>query len=124
MAGCSKCGSNVLIHHARIIDHGAHNWEQDLSVKVYTAPFGLLFRGGVSGPLEATVCGACGFTELYVLNPRELVKAVEESEKVRREQPPREPGPWYWRCSNCHRMNAPSSKSCMDCSTSRPDSGS
>lgn len=124
MAGCVKCGSAVLIDHARIIDRGDGNWEHDLSVKVYKNPFALLFRGGVSGPLEAIVCGACGYTELYVQNPRELVEAVREAEDLRKQQPPAGTGPWYWKCPKCRRTNAPSSKECVDCSTSRPEIGS
>ncbi|HLY09411.1 MAG TPA: Ran-binding zinc finger domain-containing protein [Planctomycetota bacterium] len=29
-------------------------------------------------------------------------------------------GAWYWTCSSCARLNAPSSKHCLNCSAERP----
>jgi hypothetical protein len=119
MAGCAKCGSDVLIDHARVIYHGHLNSAQDLAVTVYRNPGAAFFREGVSGPLHATVCGSCGYTELYVTNSGELVEAFNEGEKARKEHPETFKDPWYWRCTKCRRINAPSSKECMGCSTSR-----
>ena len=118
MAGCAKCGSKVLIDQARIIDHGDTS-EQDLAVTVYRHPLALFFKGGVSRPLHAKVCCSCGYTELYVQNPLGLVQAVQEADESTRGLPQNPAAPWYWQCATCRRMNAPSSKECMDCSAPR-----
>jgi hypothetical protein len=38
----------------------------------------LIFKGAVSSKLRAWICGACGFTELYVTNPQKLLEAFRE----------------------------------------------
>jgi rRNA maturation protein Nop10 len=42
-------------------------------------PGALLFKGTHSGTLSASICGQCGYTELYVSNPAELLAAYRRS---------------------------------------------
>ncbi|MEL7035520.1 MAG: hypothetical protein AAFO04_07870 [Cyanobacteria bacterium J06592_8] len=70
---CSKCGSEKLIPHVRILDRGYKNIELDLSVIIYEKPDALpFFKGDHRGQLQAKICGDCGHTELTVTNPGEL----------------------------------------------------
>ena len=77
---CPKCNSGELIPNVRILDkrdRGACS--DDLQVEVQEAPGALLFKGNHHGKLRATICGACGFTELYATNPKELLFAYKKA---------------------------------------------
>ncbi len=69
---CGKCGSGEVLQGVRPIG-GAH--EEQLKVQVFEKPNATLFKGAVSVPLLAHVCGACGFTELYAQEPERLLEA-------------------------------------------------
>jgi len=75
---CPKCGSSDIIQDCRIIDHGHYDRQWNLAVTVYEHPQAWLFKGEVSSRLRAWVCGACGFTELYVKNPQALLDAFRQ----------------------------------------------
>jgi hypothetical protein len=65
-----------LIDGVRIIDHGNLDKEYDLEATVYKRPGAMLFKGAVSTPLSARVCGNCGYVELFVANPQALLAAA------------------------------------------------
>jgi hypothetical protein len=44
-------------------------------------PRAIFLTGPVSRELHATVCGQCGFTELYVAEPEELLSAYRTSQE-------------------------------------------
>ncbi|MFN2513245.1 MAG: hypothetical protein ABR568_17710 [Pyrinomonadaceae bacterium] len=46
-----------------------------LSVEIYEKPDAMIFKGTHEGALTASICGECGYTELYVENPQELYSA-------------------------------------------------
>ena len=72
---CSKCGSDNQIPHVHI--HGGFH-ARSLKVEIVEKPKAWLNKDIHEGILTATVCGQCGFTELYVKNPAELVKAYRK----------------------------------------------
>jgi predicted nucleic-acid-binding Zn-ribbon protein len=78
-SGCPKCGSTVTVPNVRLIDRGESNCSMDLSVAVYKRPDAWVFTGAVYQPLNARICGGCGYTELYVANPHELMAAARQS---------------------------------------------
>ncbi len=49
--------------------------------QVYEDPGALLFKGTHRGTLSARICGRCGYTELYVSNPQELLAAYRRNRK-------------------------------------------
>jgi len=69
---CAKCGSKDLIEDAKVIDHGHHSSQTDLSLGVYRKPQAFLFKGQVTTPVSAWVCVSCGFVELYADHPANL----------------------------------------------------
>lgn len=71
---CCKCGSPEVIPEVHILDRGDANWRHDLEVEVYEKPNALFFRGAQPGTLSASICGRCGYAELYVSNPEELLE--------------------------------------------------
>jgi predicted nucleic-acid-binding Zn-ribbon protein len=76
---CPKCGSADLIENGRIdISSGGYSQAYDFTVTVQKHPDAVLFKGVVSSKLRAWVCGACGFTELYVNNPQKLLEAFRQ----------------------------------------------
>jgi hypothetical protein len=74
---CPKCGSVEVIPHVRIVAQ-THRGKTDLLVEVYEHPGALLFKGTHAGALTARICGMCGFAELFVSNPQELLAAYRK----------------------------------------------
>lgn len=76
-ASCPKCGSADLIPDARVVDAFGTGPEakQSLGVEVQENPGAWLFKGTHRAALRASVCGRCGFTELYVKDAGELLDA-------------------------------------------------
>jgi hypothetical protein len=69
---CPKCSSHDVIPGVRIVDRGDGNARRDLQVEVYESPDALIFKGTHQGTLTASICGKCGYAELYVSNAEEL----------------------------------------------------
>jgi len=76
---CPKCSSDKIIPEVRIIDRNAHSSVEDLCFEIYENPHALLFRGTHRGALRAWICGACGYTELYVDYPGELYEVYRSA---------------------------------------------
>lgn len=69
---CSRCQSDKVIPNVHIRDYGDYGSNSQLSIEIYEKPDALIFKGTFEGPLNAWVCGECGYTELYIENPQEL----------------------------------------------------
>ena len=78
---CPKCQSPEIIPKVRIVDfaHGEMD-KRSLKVEVEENPAAWVFKGIHRGTLTATICGACGFAELYVSNPQELLEAYRRQQ--------------------------------------------
>lgn len=76
---CLKCDSTDVISRVRIMDRG-ESAVGDLQVVVPEKPDALFFQGRQYGTLYAWICGFCGFTELYVSGPAELLAAYRKSQ--------------------------------------------
>jgi predicted nucleic-acid-binding Zn-ribbon protein len=77
-ARCPKCASSERIPDALVtvpVD-GDH---VGVEVEVHRDPEALLFKGATRTRLKATVCGQCGFTQLYAVDPAELLAAHREA---------------------------------------------
>jgi hypothetical protein len=70
---CAKCGSHKIIPRARILDRGEAPYE--LMTFVEEEPYSFLFPGRVYSSLRATICGNCGYTEIWAANPHKLYEA-------------------------------------------------
>jgi ribosomal protein S27AE len=77
-ATCPKCGSARIIQQVHIMDR-SDSGAQSLSLRRGTRALGGWLKLPRSFPLDAWVCGACGFTELYVREPTQLLAADGES---------------------------------------------
>ena len=92
---CSRCGSDEVIPRVRVAERGDDNMRYDLQVEVQRRPNAMFFKRPHRADLTARVCGACGYTELYVDAPDALytaflqadanpsVSAMEELERTR-----------------------------------------
>jgi predicted nucleic-acid-binding Zn-ribbon protein len=79
---CSKCGSTELIRDVRIMDRGHGSADSgNLSAVVYGNPEAWMFKGRVRVELSACVCGHCGFTELYAVDPAAMLAAARAAEE-------------------------------------------
>ena len=76
---CPKCGSHDLIPDVRIVDRGDGNVRRDLQVEVYESPDALIFKGTHAGSLSVSICGQCGYAELYVSNSAELLEVYRQN---------------------------------------------
>lgn len=79
---CSKCGSQEVIPDVRIIDRGHANSRRDLEVELYENPDALIFKGTHAGTLIASICGRCGYAELRVSNPEELLEVYRRNKRA------------------------------------------
>lgn len=74
-AQCAKCGSEKIIPLVSVMDQGQYS-DGSLKAQVgYTNPEAWLFKGAIYARLRATICGACGHTELTAENPAALYEA-------------------------------------------------
>jgi hypothetical protein len=92
---CSRCGSDAIIPHVRVLDRDEGGTHRDLQVEVQRRPNALLFKRPERSKISAQVCGACGYAELYAETPRALheaylhadtspaVSALEELDRTR-----------------------------------------
>lgn len=79
---CPKCGSSEVIRDVRVMDRGHGSADAgDLSAVVYANPQAWVFKNKVSVELSASVCGACGFTELYAVDPAAMLAAARAAER-------------------------------------------
>lgn len=76
-ATCPKCGSARIIQQIQVMDR-SDSGSQSLSLRRGTRALGGILRLPRSFPLDAWTCGACGYTELYVREPTELLAADEQ----------------------------------------------
>jgi len=74
---CPKCGSEDRIPEAHV--HGDFH-KRSLKVQIVENPEAWLAKGVHQGVLTATICGRCGFAELYVNNPEELLEAYRKKQ--------------------------------------------
>jgi hypothetical protein len=70
---CAKCGSSDVIPNVYV-----HGNADNLNVVMDEKPDAWLFKGEVRSRLQAWVCGACGFTELYAQDPAALLAAYRK----------------------------------------------
>jgi len=73
---CAKCGSSDVIPNVTVV--GGHGDGGNLRAIVAENPDAWLFKGEVKPSLEAWICGACGFTELYAQDPAALLAAYRK----------------------------------------------
>ena len=77
---CAKCGSDRMVPRVRVMDRGQYSADAgELTVVAYGRPDALVFKKPHKNSLWAKVCGACGFTELYVEDPGEIYAVYEAS---------------------------------------------
>ena len=71
---CPRCGSGRIIRQVQIVDR-SDSGNQPLSVRRGTRIWAGWLKLPRSFPLDAWVCGGCGYTELYVREPAEFLAA-------------------------------------------------
>jgi predicted nucleic-acid-binding Zn-ribbon protein len=80
ITACSKCKSEKIVPTARVMDRGHYSGDAgNLTLVIYEKPDALIFKGSHKGALSARVCGECGYTELFLDNPRELYEIYQNA---------------------------------------------
>ena len=75
---CPKCGSNEIIHDAEVRDYDASSYRRlGVYVPLRKPEGGFFKKTAEPGELLASVCGGCGYTELYATNYEVLLKATK-----------------------------------------------
>lgn len=77
-SSCPKCQSTEIIPDVRVFDHAHGNSQLELCATVYREPENWVFKNPVAHRFHARVCGACGYTEFYVENPRRLLELAKK----------------------------------------------
>jgi len=79
---CPRCESTHVAENVRVRTSGGLS-EHELAVAVSRKPKAVVFDYDKLFQLHARVCGACGYTELYVERPEELYDIVRQAEEAR-----------------------------------------
>jgi len=77
---CPRCGSAEVMPRVRVVERAEDGMRHDLQAEVVRRPNALLFKRPERVNLTARVCGACGFTELYVDAPAALYRAYLQAD--------------------------------------------
>ncbi len=77
---CPKCGCKEILSEVKVLDRAHGNGELEFSVAAYENPHALIFRGGATSPVSAYVCSECGYTEFYVVRPKDLLKVIKKKQ--------------------------------------------
>ena len=81
---CPKCSATEVLHIPRVRD------SQQGTICIHTEQGWVDNR--LYGRLEAYVCGACGFTELYAVNPSEIpIDRIDGARRLGPVTPPPNP---------------------------------
>jgi hypothetical protein len=78
---CPKCGSREVIPSLEVMDR-SDSGVQSLSLLIAEKPQAAIFRGWRRFPLSARVCPACGYTELYVSDPRGVQESHARASRI------------------------------------------
>ncbi|MDP1564533.1 MAG: hypothetical protein Q8M16_24395 [Pirellulaceae bacterium] len=71
---CPKCTAQKMIPEVTVIDSNGSS-SDNLTVRLDRNPQAWVFKNPAFQELKAKVCGACGYTELYVTDPAALWSA-------------------------------------------------
>jgi hypothetical protein len=63
------------------MDRVHHGFEYDLRIRVDGDPNAFVLTETERSPLEARVCGRCGYTEFYATDPANLLAAWRRSQE-------------------------------------------
>lgn len=81
-ATCAKCGSPRVVPNARLVDrvneYGLHGYG-GVQLIVDRRPAAMVFKQSERATLQARVCGACGFVEIYASDADALFDAYQAS---------------------------------------------
>jgi predicted nucleic-acid-binding Zn-ribbon protein len=75
---CPKCGSEDVIPNIHV---SGDFHDRKLKVAIAENPEAWLFKGVHESILTSTMCGQCGFVELYAKNPTEILKAYRQKQQ-------------------------------------------
>ena len=77
---CPRCGSDEVMSPVRVVERAEDGMRHELQAEVLRRPNALLFKRPERVNLTARVCGACGYTELYVDAPAALYRAYLQAD--------------------------------------------
>ena len=77
-SACAKCAARQVIPAVRVLDRDGEYTDKSLSVRLDRNPEAWIFKGSEVVELRASVCGRCGYVELYATNPAALWSAYEQ----------------------------------------------
>ena len=77
---CPVCGSDRLIPGVDLRDRYRRSTIQH-EVELIAHPQRLINRGGITSPVRATVCGACGYVMLFADLPGDLWRIYQAQQR-------------------------------------------
>ncbi len=78
-ARCPKCGSEDVIPNVHL--RGGRFHDRSVMVEIAENPEAWVNKGVHQSVLTSTICGKCGFVELYAKNPTEVLKAYRQKQQ-------------------------------------------
>ena len=77
-SACPKCGADDVLSGVRLKPGSTGGVDE---VEAVVAPTSGMIRRETGADLRATVCAACGFTELFVVDPRAIAERWRAGER-------------------------------------------
>ena len=65
---CPKCESSQIIEDAYLREQAGHT----VDIIAQSKPEAKVFKKGTNRSLRAMICGACGYVEFFIKDPREF----------------------------------------------------
>ena len=77
LEACQNCGCQKVIPDVEIIDRDGDSQDANLSVRIDRNPNAILMKGSEVVKLKASICGACGYVQMFAEDPMALWNAYQ-----------------------------------------------
>ncbi|WP_254513406.1 hypothetical protein [Anatilimnocola floriformis] len=79
---CLRCGSEKIMYNVPMADHVGGQISRPAQVEIHGNPAAWFNKETAVGQISLTICGECGFAEMYVKNFRELYEKCVQSQPL------------------------------------------
>lgn len=76
---CPKCGAAAVLPDVPVVSNIDHLSAVPVAALTYLRPEARIFKGPTPHRFLARVCGACGFSEFYVEDPKGLMATARRA---------------------------------------------
>ncbi len=78
---CPKCGENRFVGRLDVMDRDGEWGTKSLTALLHRKPQNMVLRQTLQIAIEASICGSCGYTELYAKDPAAVWDGYELADR-------------------------------------------